>query len=265
MDSFNYDANKLPLGKLSKGTISRGFQALKDLSALLSNLSLAQSSYQLSPQGATEHLSNLYYSYIPHAFGRDRPPVLTSMHMIQREIELMESLSELKDANDILKKEGDGDTLHPSDARFRALGLREMTPLQYDSNEFKQIQQYLFDTNGATHGLKYNIKDIFRVERQDELERFRNSKYANIASDRRLLWHGSRATNYGGILTQGLRIAPPEAPVSGYMFGKGTSLAFHLHNILTTLTRSLSRRHVIQIRRLLLSPHLWRRCTPSAL
>ena len=25
--------------------------------------------------------------------------------------------------------------------------------------------------------------------------------------------HGSRLTNYAGILTQGLRIAPPEAPV----------------------------------------------------
>lgn len=35
----------------------------------------------------------------------------------------------------------------------------------------------------------------------------------------------SRATNFGGILSQGLRIAPPEAPVSGYMFGKGVYLA----------------------------------------
>lgn len=39
------------------------------------------------------------------------------------------------------------------------------------------------------------------------------------------MWHGSRATNFGGILSQGLRIAPPEAPVSGYMFGKGIYLA----------------------------------------
>lgn len=31
--------------------------------------------------------------------------------------------------------------------------------------------------------------------------------------NRRLLWHGSRATNYAGILSQGLRIAPPEAPI----------------------------------------------------
>lgn len=40
-----------------------------------------------------------------------------------------------------------------------------------------------------------------------------------------LLWHGSRLTNYVGILSQGLRIAPPEAPVTGYMFSKGVYFA----------------------------------------
>ena len=40
-----------------------------------------------------------------------------------------------------------------------------------------------------------------------------------------LLWHGSRLTNWMGILSQGLRIAPPEAPVTGYMFGKGVYFA----------------------------------------
>ena len=40
-----------------------------------------------------------------------------------------------------------------------------------------------------------------------------------------LLWHGSRLTNFVGILSQGLRIAPPEAPVTGYMFGKGIYFA----------------------------------------
>jgi Poly(ADP-ribose) polymerase catalytic domain len=40
-----------------------------------------------------------------------------------------------------------------------------------------------------------------------------------------LLWHGSRSSNFAGILSQGLRIAPPEAPVTGYMFGKGIYFA----------------------------------------
>lgn len=32
--------------------------------------------------------------------------------------------------------------------------------------------------------------------------------------DRLLLWHGSRSTNFAGILKQGLRIAPPEGEVA---------------------------------------------------
>lgn len=40
-----------------------------------------------------------------------------------------------------------------------------------------------------------------------------------------LLWHGSRLTNYVGIFSKGLRIAPLEAPSNGYMFGKGIYFA----------------------------------------
>jgi poly [ADP-ribose] polymerase len=32
-------------------------------------------------------------------------------------------------------------------------------------------------------------------------------------------------SNFVGILTQGLRIAPPEAPASGYLYGKGAYFA----------------------------------------
>ncbi len=40
-----------------------------------------------------------------------------------------------------------------------------------------------------------------------------------------LLWHGSRLTNYVGILSEGRKIAPYEAPATGYMFGKGIYFA----------------------------------------
>ncbi len=41
---------------------------------------------------------------------------------------------------------------------------------------------------------------------------------------RTLLWHGSRLTNWVGILSQGLRIAPPEAPITGYMVSPSLAL-----------------------------------------
>jgi poly [ADP-ribose] polymerase len=207
MQSLNYDVNKLPLGKLSKSTITRGFEILKELSLIMDE--------------RYEELSNQYFSYIPHAFGRNRPPVIRNIDLLKPEIELLDSLSELKDADEILKKcKESASQIHPLDSRFQGLGMQEMTALVPSSSEFSEIHQYLNKTCGSTHQVKYQVEDIFRIERQGEFERFDKSKYASVASDRRLLWHGSRTTNFGGILSQGLRIAPPEAPVNGYMFDK---------------------------------------------
>jgi hypothetical protein len=45
-----------------------------------------------------------------------------------------------------------------------------------------------------------------------------------------LLWHGSRNANYVGILSEGLKIAPPDAPVTGYMFGELKEIKLSLYN-----------------------------------
>ncbi|KAK6699201.1 hypothetical protein SNK05_012017 [Fusarium graminearum] len=226
MTSLNYDANKLPLGKLSKATITRGFQQLKNLAALFDNPNLASTEYNMSVAQAIEQLSNTFYSVIPHAFGRNRPPVINTNQMLKKEIELLESLSDMKDAAEIMKVDRKTrDTIHPLDRQFAGLGMEEMTPLEHNSNEFTRLKDYLNESRGATHNMTYDVKDIFRIEREGEFKRFDDSKFSKMSSDRRLLWHGSRATNFGGILSQGLRIAPPEAPSTGYMFGKGIYLA----------------------------------------
>lgn len=112
------------------------------------------------------------------------------------------------------------------DKRFKGLGLEEMTLLEHNSQEYRELSKYLIESSGQTHGLRYRLQDIFRIERSGEKDRFEKSEFAKLKDkNRRLLWHGSRTTNYGGILSQGLYIAPPEAPVNGYAFGKGIYLA----------------------------------------
>lgn len=227
MTALNYDANKLPLGKLSKTTITRGFQQLKDLAALIDDSTIARDKYGMTMADATEMLSNMYYSIIPHAFGRNRPPIIRDNALLKKEIELLESLSDMKDAAEIMKVDRKAtDNVHPLDKQFQSLGLNEMTPLDPTSTEFQYLSGYLNGTKGDTHNHSYKVQDIFRIERQGEDIRFNEyAENSKIGANRRLLWHGSRATNFGGILSQGLRIAPPEAPVSGYMFGKGIYLA----------------------------------------
>ncbi|KAH7632379.1 putative amino acid ADP-ribosylation protein [Sordaria sp. MPI-SDFR-AT-0083] len=228
MSALKYDAKKLPLGKLSKATIMRGFQSLKNLSELFTNPSKA-SDYGLPYQEAVEYLSNTYYSVIPHAFGRDRPPVIATDQLLKQEIELLENLNDMKEASNIMKIDKTQFDVHPLDRQFQGLGMQEMSPLDRASTEFTNLQEYLIETRGHTHGVNYQVEEIFRIERQGEFDRFEQSDYADgklkLKKNRKLLWHGSRSTNFGGILSQGLRIAPPEAPVNGYMFGKGVYLA----------------------------------------
>ena len=74
--------------------------------------------------------------------------------------------------------------------------------------------------NSGDH-IRLKIVDCFMVIREGELDRFNPKDLRN----RKLLWHGSRFSNFVGILSQGMRIAPPEAPRAGSLFGKGVYFA----------------------------------------
>lgn len=179
----------MPLGKLSKGTIARGFQALKDLSVLLDQTDAAS-------QAEAARLSDHYFSVIPHDFGRARPPTIRDNTALKKEIELLESLSDMKEAAAMLKSQLKDDSgIHKLDKQFQGLHMNEMTPLDHKSQEFVEIDHYLNNSKGKTHAVSYTVQDIFRIERQGEFDRFENSKYSKIKSNRRLLWHGSRVTN----------------------------------------------------------------------
>ena len=83
------------------------------------------------------------------------------------------------------------------------------------------IEQYLrSNQNAFKHQFKADIEAMYKISREGE-----SSRYRTEVGNHMLLWHGSRLTNFVGILSQGLRIAPPEAPISGYMFGKGLYFA----------------------------------------
>ena len=83
------------------------------------------------------------------------------------------------------------------------------------------VEEYVRNTHAKTHSqYKLKVTHVFRASRDGEAAAHRST-----LGNRQLLWHGSRLTNWVGILSQGLRIAPPEAPVTGYMFGKGVYFA----------------------------------------
>lgn len=230
MKELSYDSKKLPLGKLSKETISRGYQSLKELSEVVANKSQAVSNfgeYGRTYNEIVQELSNRYYTVIPHNFGRNVPPAIETPQMLKKEIELVENLSDMVITNKLMKETKAVDDVHPLDKQFESLGLNEAIPLDKSSTEFKNLEAYVHKSQGSTHRLRdLKVDEIFRITRSVEEDRWKAGGWDKLKNDNRmLLWHGSRSTNFAGILSQGLRIAPPEAPVNGYMFDKGCYLA----------------------------------------
>ncbi|KAJ7651975.1 poly polymerase catalytic domain-containing protein [Mycena polygramma] len=231
LSSMNYDANKLPLGKLAKGTILKGFAALKTLSEVIANPTGETAKENGGFDKACSTLSSEYYSIIPHDFGMSRPTKLNTEVLLKKELELVDALGDMEIASKLIASnqhaDADGNPVNPIDANFRSLGLTSMKPITRTSDEFSTLEAYVRDTHGATHAhIKANVLNAFRVERVGETAAWEKAGYGNMQDgERLLLWHGSRSTNFAGILKQGLRIAPPEAPVTGYMFGKGVYFA----------------------------------------
>nr|XP_045597735.1 poly [ADP-ribose] polymerase 1-like isoform X1 [Procambarus clarkii] len=228
MVEFELDLKKMPLGKLSKKQIQKAYKVLSEALELIQKLETKPEGETLvsSAAGIKAQLldcSNRFYTLIPHDFGMKKPPLLDDLDLIKTKIGMLDNLSEIEVAYNLLTSEDDGDKdADPIDKHYHKLKTK-MDVLDKDSDEFKMIQDYVTNTHATTHShYKLLVEEVFKIERDGEKKRYKPFKQLN---NRKLLWHGSRLTNFAGILSQGLRIAPPEAPVTGYMFGKGVYFA----------------------------------------
>lgn len=207
------DLQKMPLGKVSRSQITRAYHLLNQISWII-----RRQHYQ---QSDIIEYSNQFYSLMPHNSALERPPLLDNAAIIQKKSEMLASLMELETAFTMIQRSAAGD-INPLDSYYKQINAA-ICPITEVTDEYQMIQEYVNNTHADTHR-DYNLKilEVFKVQRDTEIVGF--EKYKSL-HNRKLLWHGSRTTNFAGILSQGLRIAPPEAPVTGYMFGKGIYFA----------------------------------------
>ena len=92
MAELDYDANKMPLGKLSKKTLLKGYEVLKELAALVSDPTLADSLVEDHDTAVAER-SNQYFSLVPHVVGRRAVPGKFPVFAIDWSLFLQELLS----------------------------------------------------------------------------------------------------------------------------------------------------------------------------
>uniref|UniRef100_A0A914LP61 Poly [ADP-ribose] polymerase n=1 Tax=Meloidogyne incognita TaxID=6306 RepID=A0A914LP61_MELIC len=216
MMEFEIDLEKMPLGRLSKNHILKAYKVLKDLQFALEK-----------PEGPSKNevldFTNRFYTLIPHALGFGPPPFIDSHEILISKTSMLDSLLDIEIAYNILKTDQneieENGTKDIFDLHYSKLNCC-MEVLDKKSEEFGLINRYLANTHASTHTIKLEIINVLKIQRLMEVKNFKKEM-----GNRYLLWHGSRLTNYAGILSQGLRIAPPEAPVTGYMFGKGIYFA----------------------------------------
>ncbi|XP_025247792.1 poly [ADP-ribose] polymerase 2 isoform X1 [Theropithecus gelada] len=210
MMEMKYNTKKAPLGKLTVAQIKAGYQSLKKIEDCIR---AGQHGRPLM------EACNEFYTRIPHDFGLRTPPLIRTQKELSEKIQLLEALGDIEIAIKLVKTELQSPE-HPLDQHYRNLHCA-LRPLDHQSYEFKVISQYLQSTHAPTHSdYTMTLLDLFEVEKEGEKEAFREDLH-----NRMLLWHGSRLSNWVGILSHGLRIAPPEAPITGYMFGKGIYFA----------------------------------------
>ncbi|CAM4807466.1 unnamed protein product [Rotaria magnacalcarata] len=214
---FEIDLTKMPLGKLSKNQLDKAYKVLTELQTLIT-------SGTMTSKTAIIDASNRFYTLIPHDFGLASPPLLDNVELIISKTDMIDNLREIEIAYSMLDQSNNTieSSEHPIDAHYKKLKC-DLEPVDHDSEEFKIIEKYMINTHAKTHD-QYILKlrELFKTVREGEFDRFK--KFQTL-DNHQLLWHGSRTTNFAGILSQGLRIAPPEAPVTGYMFGKGVYFA----------------------------------------
>ncbi|KAL4124192.1 hypothetical protein PRIC2_010031 [Phytophthora ramorum] len=252
MANLNIDLKRFPLGKLSKAQISQGYEILQRISAAVeeieeltktpaapANKTKARGKGRRKakpkakgPAAATtaavynlradlKALSSEFYSLIPHDFGRSLPPVIANMADLKLKLELLEVLSNLEISQMLQKQEAEkptGPAVHPLDTHYNMLNTN-MEPLSKRGKEYQIIEKFIKNTDG---GSKFSVNTILKIARPDEES---HTEVLGSLDNHKLLWHGSRLSNFVGILSQGLRIAPPEAPRNGYQFGKGLYFA----------------------------------------
>ena len=142
---------------------------------------------------------------------------IDSQEKVKQKLEMLEALGDIEIATKIMKDLG-GDEDDIYDQHYKKLSC-DIKYIHKEEKIFDTLRTFLINSSSDNSYQKLDIIEAFEIVRSGEHSSF------DDCGNRMLLWHGSRITNFVGILSQGLRIAPPEAPVSGYNFGKGLYFA----------------------------------------
>ena len=207
------DDARLPFGQLTLSTIQSAEKKLREIKEKIELEMKAREDGSVADlRIAIETVSkvtNEFYELLP--IGRDHivQPFQTYDSRFEEAFDLIQLLRDLTATKQLLMgaryRQKD---MNPIDYAYNALRVG-IKPLEIGSAERKCLLRYVDNTCDDNETV---IHQIYALN---------DGKDACDIPNKRLLFHGSRNDNVIGILKHGLLIAPPEAPHSGFAYGKG--------------------------------------------
>jgi ankyrin repeat protein/predicted DNA-binding WGR domain protein len=225
--SIGIDTDVMPLNRLTKDALFKARDILLAIKEKVDELQQLQEKGVVNQDTATTiHeriavLTNEFYELIPHtAYTNGRIESISDERAVKVKLAMVNNLIDLEVASKIfLGALSQQQKMNPLDYVYKALNL-DMEELGKESPEFKILLKYARNTD--KNAGSQAIDKIYRIQRKGEAERITKWKET---PNHFLLWHGSKVVNFVGIMSQGLRIAPPEAEGTGALFGRGIYFA----------------------------------------
>ena len=228
------DTDQMPFSNINRNDLLKARESLMRLREILEELEPLEGNLNRFNKGELSNKiislrekcwyhSSRFYEMIPHEqFKNEIVPPINTMATLKEKADMIDNLINFEMASKILLgAHKNAKDINPLDYWLKAMGV-EIDKLDKTSSEFNILKDYCVRTWPENNQATKKIRNIFKIQRRGEGERFEEFK---DIGNRFLLYHGSRISNFMGICSQGLRVAPPEAPKTGYMFGKGVYFA----------------------------------------
>lgn len=221
---LDIDIKKMPLGKLKQNQLDKAKEILDQINDLLNEINKNTSNKLKTEKLNNEiiELSSKYYTYIPYACGRKKPPLIYDKDIIGKYTNVIQDLSNIVVTTKILQK--NTSNINPIDSVYNNLNAI-IKPLKKNTKMYKVLTEYFYNSHAPTHSFKLELIDIYQIQRNGKEEIFKEKvkELGNV----QLLIHGSRMCNWCSIITKGLILDSSKLGVyiSGRMFSTGIYFA----------------------------------------
>lgn len=218
------DVEKMPLGKISSKQIDEAGAILNEINE---NIKKSIKSIFGDPNSPNNQkfvsLSSSFYTLIPYACGMKKPPIINTLELVGKYINLLNELSQLAIGTGIITKMKNGDNISKIYDEMHT----KIEPMDKSDEMYQILVDYLYNSKASTHNFDFQILDVYKIGRDNERETYID--YTEGMENKTLLFHGTRISNIISVLKNGLIVDPSKlginVSITGKMFGMGLYFA----------------------------------------